>query len=119
MPKLVKAWVQTHIQADGKKFFTAHTKYVSKLFWIIPIFFYESVGKIWSTTVAGFDINDYGFVSSDDLTASHHFETKMDAESVLLDLINIHLDQINEKKNNKVIKRSKEYIPLCPINNIY
>lgn len=96
--KISKVWVTTHTRADGKKFYTAHIKLVSYLFWIIPIYYTYPIVEICENPFkCGMGNNEWN-------DGAYKFPLKTQAEYHLLEVIDWYLDTCQAREDAKIVK---------------
>ena len=116
MSKLTKAWVETHTRSDGKKFYTAHITFRKTVLWFIPYFYVHHICMAWSATHHTPAV--YALCSNSSANYPYQFNSRQEAEDQLMVEIDKVLDKEKEETDAKVIESHKDYVPLCPINNL-
>jgi len=111
MAKIVAAFIKEKVTANGEKFYTAHVQFKGHVLWFIPYYFIHNIVLI--------DIlpDAYALHSNGSYFVAHQFSDKEYAEAILMEEIDKKLDEQAKIKERKVVKETKEYVNLFPVND--
>jgi hypothetical protein len=113
MKKIDKAWVTTHIRADGKKYYTAYIRLKKKLFWFISIYYtYAIYESIWSDS----DNKEYRIGTNMWDGTIAIFTNKRNAEFQLLTTIDKYLDEVQSKLDSEIVSQKSDPVSFGSID---